>query len=140
MTERNMHAEAVIDAAAKAASRPSAIAHADRLPDRLPDPRPGVPTVHPVHLRQTTSADLVRLPAPLERGGSGTPTGRLRGVTHGRRAELAVAEQGSLVTEYGLLAVVAATIAGVVISWSSGGALVTLFNALLRQARALVGA
>ncbi len=50
------------------------------------------------------------------------------------------AEDGSLVTEYGLLAVVAATVAGVIIQWASGGALVTLFNALLRQARALVGA
>jgi Flp pilus assembly pilin Flp len=50
------------------------------------------------------------------------------------------AEDGSLVTEYGLLAVVAATVAGVVITWASGGALVTLFNALLRQARSLVGA
>lgn len=50
------------------------------------------------------------------------------------------AEDGSLVTEYGLLAVVAATIAGVVITWASSGALVTLFNALLRQARTLVGA
>jgi Flp pilus assembly pilin Flp len=49
-------------------------------------------------------------------------------------------EDGSLVTEYGLLAVVAATIAGVVMTWASGGALVTLFNALLRQARSLVGA
>lgn len=49
-------------------------------------------------------------------------------------------EEGSLVTEYGLLAVVAATVAGVIIEWASGGALVTLFNALLRQARALVGA
>jgi Flp pilus assembly pilin Flp len=49
-------------------------------------------------------------------------------------------EDGSLVTEYGLLAVVAATIAGVVISWASNGALVTLFNALLRHARGLVGA
>jgi Flp pilus assembly pilin Flp len=49
-------------------------------------------------------------------------------------------EDGSLVTEYGLLAVVAATIAGVVISWASGGALVTFFNALLRHARGLVGA
>jgi Flp pilus assembly pilin Flp len=49
-------------------------------------------------------------------------------------------EEGSLVTEYGLLAVVAATIAGVVMTWASGGALVTLFNALLRQARSLVGA
>jgi hypothetical protein len=50
------------------------------------------------------------------------------------------AEDGSLVTEYGLLAVVAATLAGVVIQWASGGALVTLFNALLRHARSLVGA
>jgi Flp pilus assembly pilin Flp len=49
-------------------------------------------------------------------------------------------EDGSLVTEYGLLAVVAATIAGVVISWASNGALVSLFNALLRHARGLVGA
>ena len=49
-------------------------------------------------------------------------------------------EDGSLVTEYGLLAVVAATIAGVMIQWASGGALVTLFNALLRHARSLVGA
>jgi hypothetical protein len=31
-------------------------------------------------------------------------------------------------TEYGLLAVVAATMAGVVTTWASGGALVTLFN------------
>lgn len=53
-----------------------------------------------------------------------------------RRAD----EEGSLVTEYGLLAVVAATVAGVVIQWASGGALVTLFNALLRHARSLVGA
>ncbi|MFO7962047.1 MAG: hypothetical protein R6U94_13995 [Nitriliruptoraceae bacterium] len=45
-----------------------------------------------------------------------------------------------MVTEYGLLAVVAATVAGVVIQWASGGALVTLFNALLRHARSLVGA
>jgi Flp pilus assembly pilin Flp len=47
-------------------------------------------------------------------------------------------EEGSLVTEYGLLAVVAATIAGVVIQWASGGAIVRLFNALLNAARDLV--
>ena len=52
----------------------------------------------------------------------------------------AVDESGSLVTEYGLLAVVAATIAGVVIQWASGGALVALFNALISRARDLVGA
>ena len=49
-------------------------------------------------------------------------------------------EAGSLVTEYGLLAVVAATIAGVLIQWATGGAVVELFNALVDRARELVGA
>jgi hypothetical protein len=49
-------------------------------------------------------------------------------------------QDGSLVTEYGLLAVVAATVAGVLIQWASNGALVSLFNALLEHARSLVGA
>lgn len=49
-------------------------------------------------------------------------------------------EEGSLVTEYGLLAIVAATIAGIVIGWAQGGAVVELFNALLSSARGLVGA
>ena len=50
------------------------------------------------------------------------------------------AEDGSLVTEYGLLAVVAATIAGVLIQWATGGAVINLFNALVDRARELVGA
>lgn len=49
-------------------------------------------------------------------------------------------EDGSLVTEYGLLALIAATIAGVVMQWASQGALVGLFNALIGQARNIVGA
>jgi hypothetical protein len=49
-------------------------------------------------------------------------------------------EEGSLVTEYGLLAVVAATVAGVLIQWATGGAVVNLFNALVDRARELVGA
>jgi Flp pilus assembly pilin Flp len=49
-------------------------------------------------------------------------------------------EDGSLVTEYGLLAVVAATVAGVVIQWASSGTLVNLFNALIARARDIVGA
>lgn len=49
-------------------------------------------------------------------------------------------QDGSLVTEYGLLAVVAATIAGVLIQWATGGAVVNLFNALVDRARELVGA
>jgi hypothetical protein len=52
----------------------------------------------------------------------------------------AASEEGSLVTEYGLLAVVAATVAGVLIQWATGGAVVNLFNALVDRARELVGA
>lgn len=55
-------------------------------------------------------------------------------------AEPPTDEDGSLVTEYGLLAVVAATIAGVLIQWATGGAVVNLFNALVDRARELVGA
>jgi hypothetical protein len=47
-------------------------------------------------------------------------------------------QEGSLVAEYGLLAVVAATVAGVLISWASSGALATFFGQLLQHARSLV--
>ena len=50
------------------------------------------------------------------------------------------AEDGSLVSEYGLIAVLGATITGVAISWAKGGAIATLLNVILRQVRALVGA
>lgn len=95
--------------------------------------------------RRVSSAHLVAL-----RENAGAPDPRraglgdreLRGVHHVADAVTGAdtGEDGSLVTEYGLLAVVAATVAGVVIQWASGGALVTLFNALLRHARSLVGA
>lgn len=49
------------------------------------------------------------------------------------------AEDGSLLAEYGLIAVVAAAIAGVLISWASGGAIAELFDALLSSARGLAG-
>lgn len=49
-------------------------------------------------------------------------------------------ESGSLVTEYGLLAVVAATIAAVLIQWATNGAIVNLFNALIDRTRGLIGA
>lgn len=78
-----------------------------------------------------------------KRSGRPTPVPDLdeeAGAARRTAADLTHDEEGSLVTEYGLLAVVAATVAGVIIQWASGGALVTLFNALLRQARELVGA
>ncbi len=48
-------------------------------------------------------------------------------------------EDGSLVSEYGLIAVLGATITGVAISWAKGGAIATLLNVILRQVRALAG-
>lgn len=50
------------------------------------------------------------------------------------------AEDGSLVTEYGLLAVLGATITGLAIKWASGGAIWELFGAVLSRAKAIVGA
>jgi Flp pilus assembly pilin Flp len=49
-------------------------------------------------------------------------------------------EDGSVLTEYGLLIVVAATVAGVLIQWAGGSQITGLFNALLRAARDTVGA
>ncbi len=48
-------------------------------------------------------------------------------------------EAGSLVSEYGLLAVLGATITGVAISWAQGGAVQDLLDAVLRQVRTLAG-
>lgn len=50
-----------------------------------------------------------------------------------------VTEDGSVVTEYGLLAIVVATVAALLIQWVSGGALLGLFDDLLTRARTIVG-
>lgn len=55
------------------------------------------------------------------------------------RAGATSGEDGSLVSEYGLIAVLGATITGVAISWAKGGAIATLLNVILRQVRALAG-
>ncbi|WP_052665451.1 hypothetical protein [Nitriliruptor alkaliphilus] len=47
-------------------------------------------------------------------------------------------EDGSLVAEYGLLAVVAATMCGALILWSRGDALTNFFTTLLNHARSIV--
>lgn len=49
-------------------------------------------------------------------------------------------EEGSLVTEYGLIAVLGATIAGIAVKWASGGAIFELLGALLAKVRVLIGA
>ena len=43
-------------------------------------------------------------------------------------------------TEYGLLAVVGATVASLVVKWASGGAIFELFGALTKKVRVLIGA
>ncbi|MFU8840735.1 MAG: hypothetical protein ACNA8R_08415 [Nitriliruptoraceae bacterium] len=109
-------------------------------------PEPDTSTEHPARRasRAAHPAGTARAAGTTRPAGTTHPAGTTRPTD--RRPETAevalrpASEDGSLVTEYGLLAVVAATVAGVVIQWASGGALVTLFNALLRHARSLVGA
>ncbi|MEX0592855.1 MAG: hypothetical protein WD358_02195 [Nitriliruptoraceae bacterium] len=57
----------------------------------------------------------------------------------GRGGRVISDEDGSVVTEYGLLAVVVATVAALLIQWVSGGALLGLFDDLLASARSIVG-
>lgn len=77
----------------------------------MPDTTPSVPTTTPARLPRSAAHD----PHTSE------------------------GEEGSLVSEYGLIAVLGATITGVAISWAKGGAIATLLNVILRQVRALVG-
>ncbi len=49
-------------------------------------------------------------------------------------------EEGSLVTEYGLIAIVGATVASLVVKWATGGAIWQLFDAVTQKVRVLLGA
>ncbi|HEX2027022.1 MAG TPA: hypothetical protein VHF25_03380 [Nitriliruptorales bacterium] len=49
-------------------------------------------------------------------------------------------DRGSLVTEYGLLAIVGATIASLVVKWASNGAIWRLFDAVTAKVHVLLGA
>ncbi|MBW3577695.1 MAG: hypothetical protein KY462_08160 [Actinobacteria bacterium] len=60
--------------------------------------------------------------------------------THGRTDVRLLAEDGSLVTEYGLIAIVGATVASLVIKWASNGAIWQLFDAVTKKVRVLLGA
>jgi hypothetical protein len=48
-------------------------------------------------------------------------------------------DDGSLVAEYGLIAVLGATIAGLAIRWASGGAIFELLGSILDRVKGLVG-
>lgn len=91
---------------------------------------------HIPHPEDTPPAD----PGPTERSTGFEPTASSR-----RRHLVAVPalaglddEDGSLVAEYGLLAVVAAVVAGVLMAWARDGALTAFFSALLDHARNMV--
>ncbi|MDX1511914.1 MAG: hypothetical protein R3249_11245, partial [Nitriliruptorales bacterium] len=49
-------------------------------------------------------------------------------------------DDGSIVTEYGLVAVVGATIAAVAINWASSGGIYDLFAAVLEKVKVIIGA
>ncbi len=48
-------------------------------------------------------------------------------------------QDGSLVTEYGLIAIVGATIASLVVKWATGGAIWKLFDAVMEKVRVILG-
>lgn len=54
-------------------------------------------------------------------------------------AARAADEDGSLIAEYGLIAVLGATIAGLAIRWASGGAVFDLLGSVLDRVKGLVG-
>lgn len=49
-------------------------------------------------------------------------------------------EDGSVVAEYGLIAIVGATIASLAVKWATGGAIWQLFDAVMAKVRVLLGA
>lgn len=57
----------------------------------------------------------------------------------GRPGAVRDGESGSLVTEYGLIAIVGATLAGLAIRWASDGAVLELFEAIMGRIQSIVG-
>ncbi|HKJ57112.1 MAG TPA: hypothetical protein VJ978_14115 [Nitriliruptoraceae bacterium] len=66
------------------------------------------------------------------------PTTRLTNLID-QLAERGHDEDGSVATEYGLLAVVAATIVAVVLEWATSGGITGLLQAVLARVSDLVG-
>lgn len=65
----------------------------------------------------------------------------MAGQKHGESlAQRQEGETGSLVTEYGLIAIVGATVASLVVKWATGGAIWQLFDAVTQKVRVLLGA
>lgn len=79
---------------------------------------------------------------PAGGAGDGPPAGPvpLQDGTPSQDAVRLQDEEGSLITEYFLLAIVAATIASLALKWAAGGAIWQLFAAVFGKVRILVGA
>lgn len=75
-------------------------------------------------------------PAPLDRVAGGLPRPPRRPTAPRPDRD---ADDGSLVTEYGLLAVLGATAVSLVLKFLAGGALFELFGSILGKVQALVG-
>lgn len=86
---------------------------------------------HPAGRGRTTSADTV---VALARPRSGAPAARTRTSTTTHDDEA-----GSMTTEYGLIVVVGATIASLVIRWATGGAVFDLLDRIMAAAGRLLG-
>lgn len=100
-----------------------------------PPPRPArpavVPLVHPPREVRPARRVPPRWDDSLPRPAGSQPCVHIESVHD---------EEGSLVTEYGLVAVLGATIVGLAVRWASGGAITELLSALLARVRELVGA
>ncbi len=96
-------------------------------------PRPDAPTTSPVPAapvaprpRRPDGVDRVAS-APEDVGRPSTAVGE------------PTSEDGSVATEYGLLAVVAATIVSVMLEWATGGGITSLLQAVMGRVSEVVG-
>lgn len=95
-------------------------------------PTPAAPT--PVTPAPTPAAPVVRADVVA------TSDPARFGTCRAARSQPPTPEDGSMVTEYGLVAVVGATIAALVVRWASSGAISDLLTWVLGRVRDLLGA
>lgn len=92
---------------------------------------------HPRPVRRRSDqarSDQARSGEPRSGDTGSAPPGPRGGPDHTRDRE-----SGSLVTEYGLIAILGATLAGLAIRWASDGAVLELFGAIMGRIQSIVG-
>lgn len=98
------------------------------------------PVHHPMNDRTRHRDDARRRAIAMHPAGRARPAGpserRRRRVVPIRPRP---AEDGSMTTEYGLLVVVGATLASLVVRWASGGAVFELLDRVIDSAGSLLG-